>query len=202
MIKLKNLLKGIEIISLEGNSNIIINGISDNSSKVEKGFLFFAVKGYRIDGHKFIEDAIAKGCIAIICTNKPDRLNENVCYIVVDNIRESVYQISSNYYNNPSKKLKIIAVTGTNGKTSIVYFLYQFFTLMDKNVGMMSTIENKIGRKTISSNLTTPDPISLNSLLNQMVENKCEYCVMEASSHAIEQVRISGADIYLSLIHI
>ena len=80
MIKLKNLLKGIEIISLEGNSNIIINGISDNSSKVKKGFLFFAVKGYKIDGHKFIEDAIAKGCIAIICTNKPTRLNKNVCY--------------------------------------------------------------------------------------------------------------------------
>lgn len=199
MIELKNILKGVEIISLEGRNNIIINGISDNSSKVDKGFLFFAVKGYKIDGHKFIEDAIAKGCIAIICTNKPTRLNENVCYIVVENIRESVYQISSNYYNNPSKKLKIIAVTGTNGKTSIVYFLYQFFTLMGKNVGMISTIENKVGKKTISSNLTTPDPISLNSLLNKMVENKCEYCVMEASSHAIEQVRISGEDIYMAV---
>ena len=199
MIELKNILKGVEIISLEGRNNIIINGISDNSSKVDKGFLFFAVKGYKIDGHKFIEDAIAKGCIAIICTNRPTRLNENICYIVVENIRESIYQVSSNYYNNPSKKLKIIAVTGTNGKTSIVYFLYQFFTLMGKNVGMISTIENKVGKKTISSNLTTPDPISLNSLLNQMVENKCEYCVMEASSHAIEQVRISGEDIYMAV---
>ena len=143
MIELKNILKGVEIISLEGRNNIIINGISDNSSKVDKGFLFFAVKAYKIDGHKFIEDAIAKGCIAIICTNRPTRLNENICYIVVENIRESIYQVSSNYYNNPSKKLKIIAVTGTNGKTSIVYFLYQFFTLMGKNVGMISTIENK-----------------------------------------------------------
>ena len=199
MIELKNILKGVEIISLEGRNNIIINGISDNSSKVDKGFLFFAVKGYKIDGHKFIEDAIAKGCIAIICTNRPTRLNENICYIVVENIRESIYQVSSNYYNNPSKKLKIIAVTGTNGKTSILYFLYQFFTLMGKNVGMISTIENKVGKKTISSNLTTQDPISLNSLLNQMVENKCEYCVMEASSHAIEQVRISGEDIYMAV---
>jgi len=199
MIELKKILKGVEILSLEGDDKIIINGISDNSSKVDRGFLFFAVKGYKIDGHKFIEDAIAKGCIAIICTNKPTRLNENVCYIVVENIRESVYQISSNYYNNPSKKLKIIAVTGTNGKTSIVYFLYQFFTLLGKNVGMISTIENKVGEITISSNLTTPDPISLNLLLNQMVENKCEFCVMEASSHAIEQVRISGADIYTAI---
>ena len=97
MIELKKILKGVEILSLEGDDKIIINGISDNSSKVDRGFLFFAVKGYKIDGHKFIEDAIAKGCIAIICTNKPNRLNENVCYIVVENIRESVYQISSNY---------------------------------------------------------------------------------------------------------
>ena len=82
MIELKNILKGVEIISLEGRNNIIINGISDNSSKVDKGFLFFAVKGYKIDGHKFIEDAIAKGCIAIICTNRQTRLNENICYIV------------------------------------------------------------------------------------------------------------------------
>ena len=101
MIELKKILKGVEILSLEGDDNIIINGISDNSSKVDRGFLFFAVKGYKIDGHKFIEDAIAKGCIAIICTNKPTRLNKNVCYIVVENIRA----VSYTHLTLPTKRI-------------------------------------------------------------------------------------------------
>ena len=129
MKNLIEILNDIKILSSHGEMNKLIGGITDNSKAVEEDFLFFAIEGNDFDGHKFIDDAISKGSNTIICSKLPARLNENISYVLVEDIRESVYKISSNFYGNPEKKIKIIAVTGTNGKTSIVFFLYNFFIL-------------------------------------------------------------------------
>ncbi len=199
MKKLIEILKGIKILSSYGDLDKSINGITDNSNFVNKNFLFFAIEGNDFDGHKFIEDAISKGANTIVCTNIPDNLIKKITFIQVEDIRESVYNISSNYYENPDKKIKIIAVTGTNGKTSIVYFLYQFFRSINVKVGMMSTIENRIDDFILDAKLTTPNPIEFLKILNEMVIKNCEYCFMEASSHAIHQKRINGKNIFAAI---
>lgn len=199
MKKLRNLLKGIEIISSKGDLDIDILGVSTNSKLTEEGYIFFAVKGNNLDGHEFIDGAIRNGSNCIICSVLPKKINIKLSYVQVRNIRFAINKISSKFYNNPANKLKVIAVTGTNGKTSIVYFLYQFLLLLDKKVGMLSTIENKIKDKSISSSLTTPDPIEINKLMSEMIKMGIEYCVMEASSHAIDQIRISGSDMYVAI---
>ena len=199
MKKLIEILEGTKILSSSGDLDKIIHGITDNSNDANKIFLFFAIKGNDFDGHEFIEDAISKGVSTIVCTKLPDNLNKKVTFILVKDIRESVYNISSNYYENPDKKIKIIAVTGTNGKTSIVYFLYQFFKSINIKVGMMSTIENRINDIILDAKLTTPNPIEFLKILNQMVLKNCEYCFMEASSHAIHQKRINGKKIFAAI---
>ena len=199
MKKLKNILKDINIKSLLGELDITVSGISNNSNDINDGYLFFAVKGNNSDGHKFIDAAINNGSTCVVCTRIPKKINSSITYIQVNNIREVINKISSNFYDNPSKSLKVIAVTGTNGKTSIVYFLYQFLLNLNKRVGMLSTIENKIQNETFKSFLTTPDSIEINRLMNGMVKNDIEYCVMEASSHAIDQIRISGSDVYVAI---
>ncbi|MAR64653.1 MAG: UDP-N-acetylmuramoyl-L-alanyl-D-glutamate--2,6-diaminopimelate ligase [Flammeovirgaceae bacterium] len=199
MKKLRNLLEGIEIISSKGDLDVDILGVSTNSKLTEEGYIFFAVKGNNLDGHEFIDGAIRNGSNCIICSVLPKKINIKLCYVQVKNIRFAINKISSKFYNNPANKLKVIAVTGTNGKTSIVYFLYQFLLLLDKKVGMLSTIENKIKDKSISSSLTTPDPIEINKLMSEMIKMGIEYCVMEASSHAIDQIRISGSDMYVAI---
>ena len=136
---------------------------------MKNNFLFFAIEGNDFDGHNFIEDAISNGSNTIVCTKLPSNLEENISYLLVEDIRESVYNISSNFYGNPDKKIKIIAVTGTNGKTSIVYFLYQFFKSLDIKVGMLSTIENRIGNEVLNAKLTTPNPVEFLRILNNMV---------------------------------
>ena len=199
MKKLKELIGNIKVIKTVGNIDTAVVGITDNSRLVKPNFLFFAIKGISLDGHRYINNAIEKGCKVIICTHLPNKINQDVCYIVVENIRESVYEISSKYYNDPAKKIKIIAVTGTNGKTSIVFFLYKFLNSLGIKVGMLSTIENRVAEKKIESKLTTPSPIQLHELLDNMIKNSCEYCVMEASSHSIDQKRIMGKDIFIGI---
>ena len=199
MKKLIEILKGIKILSSYGDLDKSINGITDNSNFVNKNFLFFAIEGNDFDGHRFIEDAISKGANTIICTKIPDNLIKHTTFIQVEDIRESVYNISSNYYENPDQKIKIIAVTGTNGKTSIVYFLYQFFKSINVKVGMMSTIEIRIDDFILDAKLTTPNPIEFLKILNEMVMKNCEYCFMEASSHAIHQKRINGKNIFAAI---
>ena len=199
MKKLIEILKGIKILSSYGDLDKSINGITDNSNFVNKNFLFFAIEGNDFDGHRFIEDAISKGANTIVCTKIPDNLIKHITFIQVEDIRESVYNISSNYYENPDQKIKIIAVTGTNGKTSIVYFLYQFFKSINVKVGMMSTIENRIDDFILDTKLTTPNPIEFLKILNEMVMKNCEYCFMEASSHAIHQKRINGKNIFAAI---
>ena len=199
MKKLKEIINNVNIIKTVGDINITVEGITDNSELVKHNYLFFAIKGISLDGHRYIDNAIKKGCKVIICSYLPIKINSAVCYIVVENIRESVYDISSKYYNDPAKKIKIIAVTGTNGKTSIVFFLYNFLSSLGIKVGMLSTIENRILDKKIKSELTTPSPIQLHELLDNMIKNSCEYCVMEASSHSIDQKRIMGKDIFIGI---
>ena len=190
MKKLKEIINDVNIIKTVGDINITVEGITDNSKLVKHNYLFFAIKGISLDGHRYIDNAVKKGCKVVICSYLPIKINSDVCYIVVNNIRESVYDISSKYYNDPPKKIKIIAVTGTNGKTSIVFFLYNFLSSLGIKVGMLSTIENRILDKKIKSELTTPSPIQLHELLDNMIKNSCEYCIMEASSHSIDQKRI------------
>ena len=199
MKNLIEILNDIKILSSHGEMNKLIGGITDNSKAVEEDFLFFAIEGNDFDGHKFIDDAISKGSNTIICSKLPARLNKNISYVLVEDIRESVYKISSNFYGNPEKKIKIIAVTGTNGKTSIVFFLYNFFKSLNIKVGMLSTIENRIDDQILDANLTTPNPIEFLKILNNMVTKKCEFCFMEASSHAIHQKRIIGKNIFAGI---
>jgi UDP-N-acetylmuramoyl-L-alanyl-D-glutamate--2,6-diaminopimelate ligase len=197
--QLSEIINEVKIKETVGDINTSVEGITDNSGLVKPNFLFFAIKGITHDGHEFIDNAIEKGCKVIICSYLPDKIHEDVCYIVVKNIRESVYNISSKFYNDPAKKIKIIAVTGTNGKTSIVFFIYKFLNSLGIKVGMLSTIENRIADKRIKSHLTTPSPVQLHMLLDNMIKNSCEYCIMEASSHSIDQKRIMGRDIFIGI---
>jgi len=197
--QLTEIINEVKIKETVGDINTSVEGITDNSGLVKPNFLFFAIKGITHDGHEFIDNAIEKGCKVIICSYLPDKIHEDVCYIVVKNIRESVYNISSKFYNDPAKKIKIIAVTGTNGKTSIVFFIYKFLNSLGIKVGMLSTIENRIADKRIKSHLTTPSPVQLHMLLDNMIKNSCEYCIMEASSHSIDQKRIMGRDIFIGI---
>ncbi len=199
MKQLTEIINEIKIKETVGDINTSVEGITDNSGLVKPNFLFFAIKGITHDGHEFIDNAIEKGCKVIICSYLPDKIHEDVCYVVVKNIRESVYNISSKFYNDPAKKIKIIAVTGTNGKTSIVFFIYKFLNSLGIKVGMLSTIENRIADKRIKSHLTTPSPVQLHMLLDNMIKNSCEYCIMEASSHSIDQKRIMGRDIFIGI---
>ena len=173
MKQLTEIINEIKIKETVGDINTSVEGITDNSGLVKPNFLFFAIKGITHDGHEFIDNAIEKGCKVIICSYLPDKIHEDVCYIVVKNIRESVYNISSKFYNDPAKKIKIIAVTGTNGKTSIVFFIYKFLNSLGIKVGMLSTIENRIADKRIKSHLTTPSPVQLHMLLDNMIKNSC-----------------------------
>ena len=199
MKQLTEIINEVKIKETVGDINTSVEGITDNSGLVKPNFLFFAIKGITHDGHEFIDNAIEKGCKVIICSYLPDKIHEDVCYVVVKNIRESVYNISSKFYNDPAKTIKIIAVTGTNGKTSIVFFIYKFLNSLGIKVGMLSTIENRIADKRIKSHLTTPSPVQLHMLLDNMIKNSCEYCIMEASSHSIDQKRIMGRDIFIGI---
>jgi UDP-N-acetylmuramoyl-L-alanyl-D-glutamate--2,6-diaminopimelate ligase len=159
---------------------------------VGEGSLFFAVKGTQVDGHTFIQSVIEKGAAAIVCETLPATLDETVTYIQVNNTSEAMANIAAEFYNHSSRKLKLTAVTGTNGKTTVATLLFKLFRSFGYNVGLLSTVQNQINEEIIPSTHTTPDSIRINELLEMMVDNGCEYCFMEASSHAIDQNRIEG----------
>ncbi len=175
-----------------GSLNKEITTVAFDSREVIEGSLFVAIVGTQVDGHDFIHTAIEKGATAIICNEMPDDKQPDITYVVVSNSSEALGYIASNYYDNPSEKLKITGITGTNGKTTIVTLLYNLFTDLGYNTGMLSTIQNKVGNRTIESTHTTPDALRINELLNLMVNAGCEYVFMEVSSHAIDQQRITG----------
>ena len=186
---LKDILYGVEIQSVIGNTDIGINKIEFNSKKIIQNDLFIAIKGYKSDGNSFISNAISKGAKAIICNSVHSQITKDVTYIIVFDSRKTLSLISSNYYDNPSKKIKLVVVTGTNGKTSSTTLMYQLFKSFNKKVGLISTNIILVNDIEFNTSQTTPDSLFLNYILNEMVNSKVEYCFMEVSSHAISQMR-------------
>ena len=192
MKALRDILYRVNITSTSGDMNVEVNGVAFDSRKVKQGFLFVAIKGHQTDGHEFIAKAINSGATAIVCEKLPDEILERVTYVTVKGSAKALGIIASNFYDNPSQKLKLTGVTGTNGKTTVATLLYKLFTSLNYKVGMLSTVVNKIVDKDIPSTHTTPDPIQINELLVQMLEAGCSHCFMEVSSHAVDQGRIEG----------
>ena len=204
-MKVKEILVNCNLLEIIGNKDLDISNISFDSRTVKNGTLFFAVRGTQVDGHNFIEKAIEKGAIAIVCEQLPTTLNDAVTYIKVDNSAYILGVSASNFFDNPSKKLKLTGVTGTNGKTTIATLLYRLFTDAGYVCGLLSTIENIVDHEVIPATHTTPDPIELNALLKKMVDKGCEYVFMEVSSHSVDQDRIAGLEfaggIFTNLTH-
>ena len=192
MMKLQELLYKVKILSVIGDTNVEISDVQFDSRKVNKNGLFVAIKGQISDGHKYIQDTIKVGVNAVVVEHKPIALNDKTTYIHVVNSYDTLGIISANFYKNPSERIKLVGVTGTNGKTTIVSLLHQLFSLLKKKVGMLSTVENKILDKTYPSTHTTPDPLQINFMLNKMIQKGCQYCFMEVSSHALSQGRVNG----------
>lgn len=192
MIQLQDLLYGTAIKQMVGNSNIEVVNLTFDSRLVTVGTLFFAIKGTLSDGHLFIDQTINSGAKVIVCETMPVSLSPLVTYVQVENTAHALGVIASNFYGNPSAKLKLIGITGTNGKTTIATLLFQLFRGLNYNVGLISTVQNQINEQIIPATHTTPNPIALNALLQDMVNTGCEYCFMEVSSHAVVQQRIAG----------
>ena len=176
-MKIKEILVNCNLLEIEGEKDLDILDISFDSRKVNEGTLFFAVKGTQVDGHDYIDKAIEKGASAIVCEKMPKTKAENVTYFQVDNSAHVLGVAASNFFGNPSEKLRLVGVTGTNGKTTIATLLYRLFTDAGYSCGLLSTIENIINREVIPSTHTTPDPIELNTLLQKMVEQGCEFTI-------------------------
>jgi len=196
MAKLHDILQGIEVIQRQGADDIPVHALQFDSRRIEKNDLFFAVTGTQIDGHRFIGQAIEQGAGAIICQRIPTELPETKCvettFILVKNVSIALGIAASNFHGNPSRKLRLLGITGTNGKTTTVTSLFRLFTKLGHKAGLLSTIGNQIGDHTIAASHTTTDALQINRLLRQMVEEGCEYCFMEASSHALSQHRTAG----------
>lgn len=192
MHELKDILYKVNITSASGDMGISLKGIAFDSRKVKEGFLFVAVKGTQSDGHEFIKAAIQKGATAIVCEKLPETLSTNITYVTVKDSAKALGTIAANFYGNPSAKLKLVGVTGTNGKTTVVTLLYKLFTSMGYSTGLLSTVENRVNDEIIVATHTTPDPIQINELLVKMLEVGCTHCFMEVSSHAVVQGRVEG----------
>lgn len=192
MMLLQDILYKAGLEELIGSTNLAVEKICSDSRLADPLSAFIAVRGTQTDGHKFIDSALDQGCNIIICETLPDVQRPEVTYVRVKDSQKALGVIASNFYGNPSEKLDLVGTTGTNGKTTVVTLQYQLFKALGYKVGMLSTVVNKIGNKEVSATHTTPDPIQLNALLAQMVEEGCQYCFMEVSSHAVHQKRISG----------
>ena len=195
-MKLSELLKYVKPIAIVGNAEVDITGVNIDSRKIEKGHLFVAIKGTQTDGHRFIPKALELGAVAVLCEDLPEGFSaesaENITYVQVASTEAAVGPVATVFYGEPSQHLKLVGVTGTNGKTTIATLLYNMFRKFGHKCGLLSTVCNYIEGEAIPADHTTPDPIELNKLLHQMVEAGCEYGFMECSSHAIAQQRIGG----------
>ena len=190
-MKLQQLLNGVHILDHKGDMNIDVKGVKIDSRKVGKGDMFIAVRGTAADGHAYIPKAIEQGASVIVC-EKIENPISGVGYLLVENSEQIVGQIATNFYCNPTEKLKLVGVTGTNGKTTVATVLYNMFRHMGHKVGLLSTVVNYIDGEAVATDHTTPDPVTLNELLAKMVDAGCEYAFMEVSSHSIVQNRIGG----------
>ena len=192
-MKLNDLLKNIKPLNIVGNTDKDIKGINIDSRKIEQGHLFVAMKGTQTDGHKFIEKAIELGASAVLLEDMPaETAEKDITYIQVKSTEDAVGKVATTFYGDPSHQLKLVGVTGTNGKTTVATLLYNMFRKFGYKVGLLSTVCNYIDDKEVPASHTTPDPIELNALLARMVAEGCEYAFMECSSHAIHQRRIGG----------
>ena len=189
---LEELVNGLKTISVCGPENIDITGVNIDSRRIKEGHLFVAQRGTQVDGHKFIPKAVELGAKAILCEAMPEEKADGVTYIQVESTEEIVGKVATTFYGNPSRKLKLVGVTGTNGKTTIATLLYNMFRKFGYKCGLLSTVCNYIEDEAIPADHTTPDPIELNFLLSRMVDAGCQYAFMECSSHAIAQKRIGG----------
>lgn len=192
MAELKDILYKVSITSSYGNMSEDVKGICFDSRQVKPGFVFVAVKGTQSDGHQFIAKAFQLGASAVVCEKLPDTIHEKNNYVTVKDSAQALGIIAANFYGNPSQKLKLVGVTGTNGKTTVATLLYQLFGSLGHRAGLISTVEYRVVDQVLPSTHTTPDPIQLNLLLNKMVEAGCTHAFMEVSSHAVDQERIAG----------
>lgn len=191
-MELKELLHAVPVIQVEGSIDIEVSSVCFDSRKAVEGALFVAVKGVHTDGHLFIGQVISQGTKIIVAEELPNELIDNVTYVLVNDSAYVLGLIASNFYGNPSQDIKLVGVTGTNGKTTVATLLFNLFDHLGYHVGLLSTVENRIGDRIVPATHTTPDPISLNALLREMVDDGCDYCFMEVSSHAVVQQRIAG----------
>ncbi len=192
MVVLQNILEGVQPVVVHGDLSMSIDDLCIDSRKVMKGCLFIAMRGVQTDGHQFIESAIAQGAVGILCEKLPEQLHPGIGYVEVKDSADACGIVASNYYDNPSSKLKLVGVTGTNGKTTIATLLFKLFRKLGYSCGLMSTIQNEINDQAIVATHTTPDAIHFNALLADMVKAGCDYAFAEVSSHAIHQKRIAG----------
>ncbi|WP_294743395.1 UDP-N-acetylmuramoyl-L-alanyl-D-glutamate--2,6-diaminopimelate ligase [uncultured Prevotella sp.] len=191
-MKLSELLRNVEVTTLEGSSEVGITAVDIDSRQVKEGHLFVAIKGTQTDGHQYISKAVEQGAAAILCEEMPAERKSGVSYIQVPSTETAIGPVATTFYGNPTSKLILVGVTGTNGKTTIATLLYNMFRKLGYKCGLLSTVCNYIEDEAVPASHTTPDPIELNSLLARMVAAGCQYAFMECSSHAIAQQRIGG----------
>ncbi|WP_423149051.1 UDP-N-acetylmuramoyl-L-alanyl-D-glutamate--2,6-diaminopimelate ligase [Rubrolithibacter danxiaensis] len=194
MKQLSDILFGVTIRQVTSSTAIDISKVCFDSRQVEQGALFVAVKGTQVDGHQYIAKTVASGASAILCEDLPQDIQPDITYIQTDNSAKALGIVASNFFGNPSSKLKLIGVTGTNGKTTIATLLFKLFRELGYKAGLISTVQNHINDRIVPSTHTTPDPVALNLLFTDMVESGCDYCFMEVSSHAVAQYRIEGLE--------
>jgi UDP-N-acetylmuramoyl-L-alanyl-D-glutamate--2,6-diaminopimelate ligase len=202
---LSEILYGCPIIRVKGDTHLAISGVSINTQKISKDFLFIAIRGTKTDAHQFISNAIQKGAVAVVCERWPENVPEHVTVIQVSDSRKAAGLCASSFYDHPSSKLKLVGVTGTNGKTTTATLLHFVFQQYNGKAGLISTVVNKIKNRELESSLTTPDPVSLNEMLHQMIVEGCTHVFMEVSSIAVDQKRIEGLNftgaIFTNLTH-
>ncbi len=192
MKNLKDILYKVAIERVVGDTSVAINAIQFNSINVKSNDVFVAIKGSLVDGHKYIDAAIKNNAVAVICEVLPHNLKDEITYVVVNRSSEALAYMSANYYQNPSQNIRLIGVTGTNGKTTIATLLYQLFKKAGYKVGLLSTVKVMVDEQEYPATHTTPDSISINSYLNEMCQEGVEFCFMEVSSHGIHQDRTLG----------
>lgn len=192
MMQIDKILKGIDVVSVTGDKKVTVSNIEFDSRNVSEGSLFIAVKGYKTDGHNYIDSAIKSGAKAIICETLPEKPDKKICWIKTNDSAKALGLAASNFFGNPSSSLRLVGVTGTNGKTTIATLLYRMFIRLGYKCGLFSTVCNYINGKELPATHTTPDPVQLNRLLSEMVAEGCDFAFMEVSSHSADQQRIAG----------
>lgn len=192
MKTLKDLLKDTPVTVLHGDGSTTVAALAYDSRAVTRGDCFFATRGTQSDGHDFIPDAVAKGASAVVCEQLPAETAHGVAYVVVPDAAGALADMAAAFYDHPSRELKLVGITGTNGKTTTVTLLYDLVRALGYKAGLVSTVVYKVGERIVEATHTTPDPVRLNAMMREMADEGCEYCFMECSSHAIVQQRTRG----------